>query len=199
VRRIEAVGRCDVSLRRLSLVVAINLSEGAAVDVHLRNVVNNVVAAGYVVPVKWRVAMMRFAGIEVGDGTEVKSRCTIAGPGKVSFGASGYVNFGCMFDATGDISIGDRVYIAPGVSIGTCTHDVGPANQRAGRRFSDAVRIGDGCWIGMNVTILPGVTIAAGCVVAAGAVIAHDCEPNGLYGGVPARRVRELELEAVAA
>ena len=170
-------------------------SEGTAMNVHLRNVVANCVASGYVVPVGWRIGLMRAVGIEIGDGTEIKSRCTIAGPGKVSFGADGYVNFACIFDATGDITVGDRVNIAPGVAIGTCTHDIGPARQRAGRRFPDAVRIGDGCWIGMNVAILPGVTIGSGCVIAAGAAVTEDCEPNGLYGGVPARRIRDLDRE----
>jgi maltose O-acetyltransferase len=40
--------------------------------------------------------------------------------------------------------------------------------------------------------VLPGVTIGAGCAVAAGAVVTADCEPDGLYAGVPARRVRDL-------
>jgi maltose O-acetyltransferase len=28
--------------------------------------------------------------------------------------------------------------------------------------------------------------------VAAGAVVTRDCEPDGLYAGVPAKRVKEL-------
>lgn len=42
--------------------------------------------------------------------------------------------------------------------------------------------------------LLPGVTVGKGCVVAAGAVVAADCAPNGLYGGVPARRIKDLDL-----
>lgn len=53
--------------------------------------------------------------------------------------------------------------------------------------------VGDGCWIGANATILPGVTVAPGCVIAAGAVVTKDTEPDGLYAGVPARRVRDLD------
>ena len=37
-----------------------------------------------------------------------------------------------------------------------------------------------------------GVTVGDGCVVAAGAVVREDCEPGGLYAGVPARRVKKL-------
>jgi maltose O-acetyltransferase len=38
------------------------------------------------------------------------------------------------------------------------------------------------------------VTVGDGCVIAAGAVVAKDCEPNGLYVGVPARRARDLPV-----
>lgn len=54
------------------------------------------------------------------------------------------------------------------------------------------VRIGMGTWIGAGAVVLPGVTIGPGCVVAAGAVVVRHCEPNGLYAGVPARRVKEI-------
>jgi len=40
--------------------------------------------------------------------------------------------------------------------------------------------------------ILGGVTVGEGCLVAAGAVVTADCAPHGLYGGAPARRLREL-------
>ncbi|MBR1536811.1 MAG: hypothetical protein IJ630_07725 [Treponema sp.] len=46
-------------------------------------------------------------------------------------------------------------------------------------------------WIGANVTILDGVTVASGCVLAAGSVVTKSTEPNGVYAGVPARRIKE--------
>ncbi|MCR4913326.1 MAG: acyltransferase [Lactobacillus sp.] len=55
------------------------------------------------------------------------------------------------------------------------------------------VKIDDGCWIGANVTILPGVHIGKGCVIGAGAVVNKDCEPNGVYVGVPAKRIKDLQ------
>jgi maltose O-acetyltransferase len=163
------------------------------VTVHLRNVVLNVFASIYVLPVSWRVALMRRAGVSVGEGTQVKSRCYFGGPGPFTIGERCYVSFGSDFDGTGPVTIGDGVYVASGVSIGTCTHDIGDASKRAGRQFPAGVSIGDGTWVGMNTTILPGVTIGPGCVIAAGAVVTRDCEPNGLYGGVPAKLIDQLE------
>ena len=45
---------------------------------------------------------------------------------------------------------------------------------------------------------MPGVTIGEGCIVAAGAVVTKDCESHGLYAGVPARRIRDLDQAGVA-
>ena len=52
--------------------------------------------------------------------------------------------------------------------------------------------IEDGVWIGARSVVLPGVRVGEGCVIAAGAVVAADCAPFGMYGGVPARRLRDL-------
>lgn len=53
--------------------------------------------------------------------------------------------------------------------------------------------VGEKVWIGGNVTILPGVTIGNNVVVAAGAVVTKDIPDNTLVGGVPAKKIRDLE------
>lgn len=55
------------------------------------------------------------------------------------------------------------------------------------------VKIGNDVWIGGNVTILPGVSIGNNVVVAAGAVVTKDLADNGLYGGVPAHKIKDIE------
>lgn len=52
--------------------------------------------------------------------------------------------------------------------------------------------IEDGCWIGANVVIMPGVTIKKGCVIGATALVTKDTEPNGLYVGKPAHKIKDL-------
>jgi maltose O-acetyltransferase len=54
------------------------------------------------------------------------------------------------------------------------------------------IAVEEGAWIGGGVIVLGGVRIGRGCVIGAGAVVTRDCEPNGLYVGVPARRQRDL-------
>lgn len=62
-------------------------------------------------------------------------------------------------------------------------------------------RIGDGCLIGMNATVLNRAVIGAQSLVAAGAVVLEDTviPPRSLVAGVPAKVRRELTDEEVAA
>ncbi|WP_408003863.1 LbetaH domain-containing protein [Puerhibacterium puerhi] len=45
---------------------------------------------------------------------------------------------------------------------------------------------------------MPGVTIGRGCIIAAGSVVTSDCQPDGLYAGVPAARKKDLAALVVA-
>ena len=53
--------------------------------------------------------------------------------------------------------------------------------------------------IGMNSTVLDNAVIASGTVVAAGALILSNThtEPNSIYAGVPAKKIKDLTPEQV--
>ena len=57
--------------------------------------------------------------------------------------------------------------------------------------------IGNDVWIGGNVTILPGVTIGNNVVIAAGAVVTKDVPDNCVIGGVPAKKIRDIENDVL--
>ena len=97
-----------------------------------------------------------------------------------------------MFYCGVPIVIGARCNIAMQVMFCTENHEIGDASRRAGALVCAPISVGDGCWIGTRAIILPGVSIGEGCIIAAGAVVNRDCAPNGLYAGVPAKRVRDL-------
>ncbi|GAA3763606.1 hypothetical protein GCM10022240_14970 [Microbacterium kribbense] len=67
--------------------------------------------------------------------------------------------------------------------------------MRAGESTSLPIYVGNGVWIGAAALILPGAVIGSGTVIAAGAVVTGRCDENSLYGGVPARKIRDLTDE----
>jgi virginiamycin A acetyltransferase len=55
----------------------------------------------------------------------------------------------------------------------------------------EGVTIGNDVWIAEGVRIMPGVTIGDGCVIGSRAVVTKDCEPYGVYVGIPAKQVKK--------
>lgn len=53
----------------------------------------------------------------------------------------------------------------------------------------------DNVWLGANSVIMPGITIREGSIIGAGAVVVKDTEPYAIYAGVPARKIRTLNIE----
>ena len=51
--------------------------------------------------------------------------------------------------------------------------------------------IEDDVWLGTHVVVLPGVTIGKGAIVGAGAVVNKDIQPYEIWGGVPAKYLKD--------
>jgi acetyltransferase-like isoleucine patch superfamily enzyme len=96
----------------------------------------------------------------------------------------------------GNITIGDRVSIAPRVTLVTSSH---PNHSRI-RPFAPLsqgpIIIEDDAWLGAGCVVLPGVRIGRGAVVGANSVVLKDVPPLHVVAGQPAQTVRELQPEA---
>lgn len=139
---------------------------------------------------------LRAAGFAVGRGTVFWGMPRFTGGRSLArnfaIGRRCVMNVGCFFDLGAPVTIGDGVAFGHQVLVLTTSHELGPADYRAGAPYSRPVSIHDGAWIGARATILPGVTIGAGAVVAAGALVARDVPANTMVGGVPARPLKAL-------
>jgi maltose O-acetyltransferase len=138
-----------------------------------------------------RLALLRAFGLQART-HRIDHGCWFGGR-DVEIGSGTFVNFGCVFDNLGPIHIGARCHLGMRAMLVTSTHEIGPASSRAGALSGQAIAVGDGCWIGAGAIVLPGVEVGAGCIVASGAVVTRSCEPNGVYAGNPARRLRDLD------
>ena len=143
-----------------------------------------------------RTAILRIGGWNIDRTALFADVPHWSGPGKVrrrlSIGPDCWINVGCRFDLSDDITIGSGVAIGHDVMIMTSTHQLGGHERRAGELTTAPVTIEQGAWIGARAVILPGRTIGSGAVVAAGAVVTRDVPPDVIVGGVPARELRRM-------
>ena len=109
----------------------------------------------------------------------------------ISVGDNFYCNFNCVLLDCAKITIGNNVFLAPGVQLLTASHPIN-AIERRSVEFALPVTIGDDVWIGANALILPGVTIGSRVVIAAGAVVNKDVPDDVVVAGVPAKIVKRM-------
>lgn len=105
-----------------------------------------------------------------------------------------FINSGVKIQDQGGVTLDDGALIGHNVVIATLNHLQDPA--RRGGMYARPVHIGKHVWIGANATILPGVTIGDGAIVAAGAVVNKDVAPNTIVGGIPAKYIKDVDVES---
>jgi acetyltransferase-like isoleucine patch superfamily enzyme len=91
------------------------------------------------------------------------------------------------------VSIGAYTMLANNVSIMGGDHNfskIGTPIIFSGRGILKATYIGSDVWIGAHSIILTGVNIGDGAIIAAGSVVTKDVDAFSIYGGVPAKKIK---------
>lgn len=91
------------------------------------------------------------------------------------------------------VTIGNYTMIANDVFIIGADHNFrnsGTPTIFAGREELRNTIIGNDVWIGARSIIMVGTKIGNGAIIAAGSVVTKDIEPYAIYGGVPAKKIR---------
>lgn len=134
-----------------------------------------------------------------GQGVKIGARCELKPLSNISFGDRVEIGPRALFWTTrAKISIGNDVIMGPGVTIITGDH---PTNiqgctinsikdENKPLECDQDVIIDNDVWIGCNVTILKGVHIQSGAIIAAGSVVTKNVKANCIYGGIPAKRIK---------
>ena len=94
------------------------------------------------------------------------------------------------------IKLHNNIMVAAGVRF--VTHDASYAvlNKLGIGHFPERVgciEVMDNVFIGYNATILPNVRIGENCIIGAGSIVTKDLEPNGVYAGIPAKKISTFD------
>lgn len=118
---------------------------------------------------------------------------TVIGEGRIEVGDRVALN-GTTLVSRQRITIGDNTMIGPNtIVMDHDGHALWPPQDRWHNKGESAgIDIGKDVWIGMNCLILKGVKIGDGSVIAAGSVVTGDVAAGCVYGGNPAKKIKEL-------
>lgn len=113
----------------------------------------------------------------------------------LSLGNDVHIGTGCLIDLKGPVRIGPGSTLSPRVML--ISHSDPGAAHGAPLAMTyppeaHGVVIGAQCWIGAGSTLLSGTLVGSKTVIGAMALVRHRLEPNSLYAGVPARRLKGL-------
>lgn len=141
---------------------------------------------------------------KVGENTFLAETATLLGD--VTIGRDCSIWYGAILRGdVNTITIGDRTNIQDGAVIHTLYDgSKHPSQTHIGNDVSvghnatiHGATIEDGCLIGMGSTILDNAHVPSGCIIAAGALVLSGAqlEPNSVYAGVPAKKVKDVTAE----
>lgn len=137
---------------------------------------------------KPKIWLLRMFGAKIGKGLVLKNNVTIKSPWNLSVGDDCWIGESVWIDNLDKVFIGSNVCISQGALLLTGNHDY----KVSWMPYRNApIQIEDGAWIGANTTVCAGVTVHENAILTVGSMTSKDLEANGIYQGVPARKIRE--------
>lgn len=133
------------------------------------------------VPSSWFcIKILRFLGADISDNVYIGRDLIIVN------GSGGLIK---------ELVIEENVAISPRV---TLVMDINPSPSPLAKIYKKGqskIEINRGAWICSGAVVLSPVTIGEYSVVAAGAVVVEDVPAYTIVGGVPAKKIKDIDLE----
>lgn len=155
-----------------------------------------------------RASFYNIEKISLGNNVRIDDFCVLsAGLGGISIGSYIHISVFSSLIGAGKITISDFCNISSRVSIYSSNDDYSGltmTNPTVPRQYTGVidgdVLLGKHVIVGSGSVILPGITLEEGTAIGALSLVTKNCEAFGIYGGSPARRIKErkrdlLELE----
>lgn len=105
-----------------------------------------------------------------------------------------YAGFNCTILDMAEVRVGNNCLIGPNVGLYTAGHNIDPKDRHL-TGTARPITIGNDVWIGGHSVILGGVTIGDHAIIAAGSVVIKDVPTNTVFGGNPARKIKDIEVK----
>ncbi|MEZ9872022.1 WcaF family extracellular polysaccharide biosynthesis acetyltransferase [Vibrio sp. 10N.261.51.C6] len=143
-------------------------------------------------PIRFKVALLRLFGAQVGEGVVIKPNVNIKYPWKLSVGNHTWIGEKAWIDNLAQVSIGANCCLSQGCYLLTGNHDYTSATFDL---MAKGIVIEEGSWVGAQSTVCPGLTLSQGTVLSVGSVLTNNTEAFGIYQGNPAQKVKKRVIK----
>lgn len=135
---------------------------------------------------KVRITVLRMFGAHIEEGVIMRSRVRVKFPWNLKIGKNCWIGEGVWISNKGLVEIGDNVVVSQESFITTGSHEIYSTMDTV----VSPIVIQDGVWISTRCIILQGVEIGINAVITPGSVVYKSLNSNNLYGGNPAKFIK---------
>jgi acetyltransferase-like isoleucine patch superfamily enzyme len=151
------------------------------------------------------IVLVDIENIHIGSHSRVDAHTVITASSSVRIGAYVHIGAGCYLAGGGGIIMEDLSTLSQGAKIYSVNDDysgsslTNPTVPSIYKSVKQApVHLGRHVIVGTGSVVLPGANIAEGCAIGALSLVSEATSPWGIYGGVPARRLKERQCNLLA-
>ncbi|NOX15267.1 MAG: hypothetical protein GXP61_04460 [Epsilonproteobacteria bacterium] len=131
--------------------------------------------------------------LNIGENSTIKENCTLIG--NIEIGENCNILNNTKIDGSGRVIIGNNSHIGRENDIFSHYHDISKKETlvNKSKEIFQTTIIGENVMLFSKVGIMGGLNIENGVVVGYGSVVTKNCEKNGIYVGVPAKKIGQRE------
>lgn len=135
-----------------------------------------------------RAAILRLFGAKVGRPVRIRPSVIVEQPWNLSIGDNSSIGDRSVVYCLGKVTIGNNVSISQHVHLCAGTHDYTTPDLPLLR---PPVTVRDHAWVAADAFVGPNVTVGEGAILGARGCAFKDLEPWSIYGGNPAKKLRD--------
>ncbi len=140
----------------------------------------------------WRRLLLRAFGAKMEGRCDVRGGAKIWYPPNLHMKDKSVIASGANCYNMAPVSLGPNVIVSQGAYLCAGTHDIDNCNFQL---IVKPIVLEDDCWVAADAFVGPGVTIKRRAVLGARGVTFKDLEEGKVYGGNPAKYIRNRKVD----
>ncbi len=131
--------------------------------------------------------------LKIGENSTIKENCVLIG--NIEIGKNCNILNNTKIDGSGMVIIGNNSHVGRENDIFSHYHDISKKEilVNKSKEILQTTIIGENVMLFSRVGIMGGLDIQDGVIIGYGSVITKNCKKNGIYAGIPARKIGQRE------